>query len=130
MAFYGDMADMVRDLLKPDDAGGLGQTGLVLVNEIPPPASEPSWAEQPAGTKQTEILLGAARGVAKELIGARGIGDLVVASTDLQLICAPPAIPYDTTSTILMGGKPVLVVRYDLIPPTGTLVAVRFILRG
>lgn len=35
MTLYGEIADMARDLLKPDTAGGLGQGAVTIVRMVP-----------------------------------------------------------------------------------------------
>lgn len=50
MPFYDELADMVVDLLSPDDAGGLGQGAITIVRETPGVPS-PSQPQVPVGPK-------------------------------------------------------------------------------
>ena len=129
--FYADMAGVVRDLLTPDEAGGLGATaGTVTITRrtITPAAN--SW-EDPAETESTETLLAQMFGVGEELVGlpANEPGNGVVVSTDLSCICAIPAQGYRPGDIVTVNDDPVTVILTRTIPAAGTPVALRLVVR-
>jgi len=127
--FYDEMAAMASDLMQPASAGGLGQSGITLTRVVPG-APDPTQPWVPVeSTKLSQTLKGAARGVAKEMIGASGEGTVILA-TDVQVIAAIPTMGYQPGDRVSLDGRAVTVVRFDHIPAAGTKVAVRFVLRG
>ena len=129
--FYADMARVVRDLLTPDEAGGLGATaGSVTLTRttITPPAN--TW-ENPTVTTATETLLAQVFGVDAELVGlpAQEPGNGVVISSDRYVICAMPANGYALGDLVAVNGQPVVVIMTKTIPSAGTPVALRMVVR-
>jgi hypothetical protein len=122
---------VVRDLLTPDEAGGLGATAgtVTLTRRTVTPASD-SW-EAPTVTISTETLLAQVFGVSEELVGlpAQEPDNGVVTSTDLMCICALPAGGYAAGDVLSVNGKPVTVVLVRTIPAAGTPVALKMVVR-
>lgn len=132
MPFYSDMQDMVRDLLKPDAEGGLGQVTIVLTRTTPGAADpDRDWEEVPPAAVVSEQLLAAASG-AEEYAD----GDTVLA-TDRRIVSAVPAMNWrppesgeSARLSLTLDGKPVTIIRIRGIPPVGTPAAIELIARG
>ena len=148
MSFYDEMADMARELLAPEAAGGLGQGRITVVRteqaEMPP--DWPTWEPWPgAVTTKTYLLRGAVSGVSKELVD----GTTILASDQL-LICAdwmalistqtgdddPVAsnteVPFDVAvpEVVNVDGVPFTTLQRVPIPGAGVKAAHKFIIRG
>lgn len=148
MSFYGEMADMARELLAPESAGGLGQ-GVITVERIeqePMPPDWPTWEPWTgATTTKTYLLRGAVSGVSKELVD----GTTILASDQL-LICADwmslissqtdDGDPVTSNTEVLfdvvvpevvnVDGVPFTTLQRIPIPGGGVKAAHKFIIRG
>ena len=125
------MAQVVRDLLTPGEAGGLGATaGTVTITRNAVTPATNSW-EAPTVSSATETLLAQVFGVGEELVGlpAQEPDNGVVLSTDLMCICALPAQGYRAGDVVVVNGNPVTVVLTRTIPAAGTPVALKLVLR-
>lgn len=127
MAFYAEMNAMVKDLLKPDTSGGLGQVGIRLVREVAaPPDPDAPWLGSTVETEETTLLA-----------VASGVDDLAdgvtILSTDVLVTSAVPDVPWEladgVTLRIEINGVRYSVVSVDTMPRAGTPVAVKFIVR-
>lgn len=131
MAFYQEMQDMVRDLLKPDTAGGLGQVTAVLVRTIPG-AVDPNAPEiEVASTVLKETLRAAVSGAGKYADG------VTILASDFRVVAAVPTMnwqwPVSPSRAVLsleLDGQTYRVVSVKGIPAIGTPAAVEFIARG
>lgn len=131
MAFYQEMQDMVKDLLKPDTEGGLGQVTAVLVRTTPG-AVDPAHPEvEVPPTVKKETLLAAASGPVKYADG------VTILSTDYKVVAAIPALdwrmplaPSRVSLHLELDGRKVSIVSVRGIPAIGTPAAVEFIARG
>lgn len=131
MPFYDDMQAMVRDLLRPDTLGGLGQLTIVLTRTTPGVVDPNQDWEPVAPTTVSEQLLASASGAQ-----AYADGDTVL-KTDLRIVSAvpvmnwrPPVAGEAARLSLTMDGRPVTIVRVKGIPPSGVPTAVEFIARG
>ena len=129
MGFYEDMAQTARDLLAPTDEGGLGQGTIELVRYVPGAPGANPWDPPASPTREVTVLDGAARGVAKELIGAPVETGGQIVATDLQVIVAPWGGEYEAGQVLEIDGAPVTVLKVENIPAAGTPCAIRFIVR-
>lgn len=128
MGFYDDMADMVKDLLKPDNEGGFGQ-GIITLTRITRTENQDKPWELSQEISETETLDGAVRGVSKELIG-KEVGGTVLLASDRQAICTVPSMGYSAGDILLIDGVPVNIITVENIPAAGTTVTVKFTIRG
>lgn len=129
MAFYDEMAAMVRDLTKPDSQGGLGQGSLAIIRLVPG-AQDPAKPWEPVSpTEQVEPIQGAVRGVSSRLVGTE-VNGVVLNISDRIAITEVPKIPYTAGDKLSVDGKIVTVLHVENIPAAGTTAAVRFIIRG
>lgn len=127
--FYADMRQMATELLAPTSEGGLGQGSIEIVRETPGAPGANPW-DPPAPSTYARIPLdGAARGVAKELIGAPVETGGQIVATDKQVIVAPWDGAYEPGDVLELDGNPVTVLKIDNIPAVGTVVAIRFVVR-
>lgn len=125
---YDDMATMARDLLAPEDVGGLGQGAIQLIR-ITPGAVDPDKPWLPVQSiEQTETLSGAADGVSSELVGTEAGGTVIIAS-DRAVVCAAPTMQYQAGDLLSVDGVRVNILSVQRIPAAGTVVAVKFIIR-
>lgn len=148
MSFYGEMADMARELLASEADGGLGQ-GVITVERIeqePMPPDWPTWEPwEGAITIKTYLLRGAVSGISKELVD----GTTILAS-DQMLICADWMAlistqtgddePVTSNAEVLfdlkvgdivqIDGKPVTTMQKIAIPGAGIVAAHKFIVRA
>lgn len=129
MTFYEDMRQTVRDLLLPDDEGGLGQGDIVLVRSTPGPAPANPWDPPQPPVPVRTPLHGAARGVGKELIGAPVENGGQIVATDLSVIVAPWGGEYGPRDVLEIDGRAVTVLKVENIPAAGLTCAVRFVVR-
>lgn len=127
--FYDEMAAMTRELLAPTSGGGLGQGSIALVRYVdgPPPANP--WDPPSEPTTVVTPLDGAARGVAKELIGAPVETGGQIVATDLQVIVSPWGGAYEPGDVLNLDDSPVTILKIDNIPAVGTVCAIRFVVR-
>lgn len=128
MGFYHDMADMVKDLLTPDNEGGLGQGTITLTRITRTENQDKPW-ELSQEISETETLDGAVRGVSKELIG-KEMGGTVLLTSDRQAICTVPGMGYSAGDILSVDGVPVNIITVENIPAAGTTVTVKFTIRG
>ena len=128
--FYDDMAQLAQDLLAPTSQGGLGQGTIEIERTTLVPAVN-EWTP-PTYTYSRETLKGTARGVSQQMVGAPSVGETgpTILSTDLSVTCTPPRLPFKAGDSLLLDGRPVVVIRYDQSPAIGTPVTVRFIVRS
>lgn len=128
MGFYSDMAAMAYDLLAPDSNGGLGQGHVVLVRTTPgTPDPDAPW-EPVTPTTTSETLRAAVSGADARLVGTE-VGGAVILASDRTVVCAVPVMGYQAGDTLMIDGKPVLILSVQKIPAAGTTSAVRFIVR-
>ncbi|ALJ12635.1 hypothetical protein [Sphingopyxis macrogoltabida] len=127
--FYADMRAMATELLAPTSEGGLGQGSIALVRETPGAPGANPWDPPAPSTYVRTPLNGAARGVAKELIGAPVETGGQIVATDKQVIVAPWGAAYDPGDVLELDGAPVTVLKIDNIPAVGVVCAIRFIVR-
>lgn len=128
--FYDEMRGVAIELLAPTSEGGLGQGSIALVRYAPGAPGPDPWSPPSLPTRQVTPLNGAARGVAKELVGAPVETGGQIVATDKQVIVAPWGGSYDPGDVLELDGKPVTVLKIDDIPAVGTVCAVRFVVRG
>jgi hypothetical protein len=134
--FYAEMADMVNELLLPDSQGGFGQ-GVVALLKLIPVEPENSWDEPPPPVPVAYLLRAVVKGVSAQLVGTIAYGgstvsqygDATIQSSDLEILCVPPAVSYSPGDILTLDGSPVTVIGYSDMPAVGTKVAVRFIAR-
>lgn len=126
--FYKEMADMVRDLLSPTSAGGLGQGAITLVRVVQTPNPTQPW-EQPTKSTLTETLKGAVSGIDRRLVGTEA-GGAVLLESDRIAICEVPAMSYQAGDVLQVDGVPVHILSVERIPAAGITAAVKFIIRG
>lgn len=148
MDFYTSMADMARELLAPEIAGGLGQGTITVVRteqEAKPP-EWPSWELWDGEiTTKTYRIYGAVFGVAKELVD----GTTILAS-DMMLICADRmtlieakvgddeptgsstevAFDLGVPETVNIDGVPFTTLQRVPVPGAGVKAAHKYIVRG
>lgn len=129
MTFYAEMAQTVRDLLQPDDEGGLGQGDIALVRSTPGPAPANPWDPPSQPIPVRTPLDGAARGVGKELIGAPVENGGQIVATDLSVIVTPWGGEYGPRDVLEIDGRAVTVLKVERIPEAGTTCAIRFTVR-
>lgn len=146
--FYDEMADMARELLAPESAGGLGQ-GLITVirtEQSEPPPDWPTWEPwEGIETTKTYLLRGAVSGVSKELVDG-----ITILASDQMLICADwmalistqagdedpntsnTEVPFDLAvpDVVNVDGMPFTTLQRVPIPGAGVKAAHKFIIRG
>lgn len=131
MAFYQEMQDMVRDLLKPDTEGGLGQVTAVLLRTTPGTVdpNAPEIEVTPIEVKET--LRAAVSGAGKYADG------VTILASDFRVVAAVPEMnwqwPIAPSRAVLgleLDGRPYQIVSVKGIPAIGTPVAVEFIARS
>jgi hypothetical protein len=127
--FYVEMAQATRELLAPTSEGGLGQGEIALVAYIDGPAPANPWDPPALPERDITLLDGAARGVAKELIGAPVENGGQIVATDLQVIVAPWGGTYQPGQVLEIDGSPVTILKIDNIPAAGPVCAIRFLVR-
>lgn len=148
MSFYGEMADMARELLAPESAGGLGQGVITVIRteQAEPPPDWPTWEPwEGAIAIKTYLLRGAVAGVSKELVD----GTTILAS-DQMLICADwmalistqtgdddpitsnTEVPFDLVvpEVVNIDGVSFTTLQRVPIPGAGVKAAHKFIIRG
>ena len=126
--FYQEMADMVRDLLSPTSAGGLGQGAITLVRVVQTPNPTEPW-EPPTQSTLTEKLKGAVSGVDRRLVGTEA-GGAVILESDRIAICEVPAMSYQAGDVLQVDGVPVHILSVERIPAAGIAAAVKFVIRA
>lgn len=106
--------------------GRFKQGTCVLVREEPgaSPVGQPWQPGAPAVTRTD--LAAAARGVDQKFVDGT-----TILSSDLMIVCAVPAVRPDmATDWVEIDGRRHTIVRSEPIPPAGTAVAWRLILRA
>jgi uncharacterized membrane protein len=118
VGFYDEMAEMVTELLQPDEDGGLGQGTVELKRETPGTVdpAQPWVAVDP--TTVFYPLDAAVRRVSQKYVD----GSLIVA-TDNQVTFAVPEIVPAMTDTLIIDGVELAIKDLRPIPPAGTVVA-------
>lgn len=131
MAFYQEMQDMVRDLLKPDTEGGLGQVTAVLVRTTPGAVDSSAPEIEVAPTVIKESLRVAVSGAGKYADG------VTILTNDFRVVAAVPVMnwqwpvaPSRAVLSLELDGRTYQVVSVKGIPAIGTPAAVEFIARG
>jgi hypothetical protein len=120
MGFYDDMQDVASEVLAEF------KQGTVVLSRTTYAASDPQTPWIPgAPTPATYTLAATVSGVSAELVDGT-----VILATDLQIVCAVPAITPAPTDTVTIDGKAVSLLRVDQIPAAGAPVAFRLIVRG
>lgn len=127
MAFYDEMQAMVRDLLKPDTQGGLGQ-GVIKLTRITVGTAPNQW-DPPIETVATEDVKAAVRGIDRRLVGT-DVGSTVLLASDRQAVTEVPSMGYTAGDIMSVDGTPVMVISAEKIPAAGTTAAMKFIIRG
>lgn len=116
MAFYADMQAMVKDLLKPDTDGGLGQgpltirrvTGSALIDPAQP------WLGS-TYTTADQTVNQVATGKNEYRTGETLIG------VDMQIMTTVPPVLPEVGQEVLRDGVALgRIVRCEVFPPTGT----------
>lgn len=126
VSIYTRGAALANRLLAPNRFG----QGTVILTHYEPGVPDPSKPFDPVEpVTMTETLRAAVRGVSQKLVGTE-LGGTVILASDLQAICAPPALSYQAGDSLTVDGRPVHVISFDRIPAAGTPSAVRFIVRG
>lgn len=132
MSFYADLAQAARDILTPDELGGLGASSgsVTLTRRTVTPAADP-W-DDPTVTASTETLLAQVLGVSSEYVGlpANEPGNGVILGSDLMCIMAVPTGGLQPGDVISVNDAPVAILRVERIPAAGTVAAYRVIMRG
>lgn len=152
--FYDEMADMARELLAPESAGGLGQGVITVVRteQTPKPDDWPTWEPwNGVETVKTYLLRGAVSNVARELVGGTGMVDgTTILASDMVLICADwmalistqtgdddpvtsnTVVPFALAvpEVVNVNGLPFTTLQRVPIPGAGVKAAHKFIIRG
>lgn len=119
MPFYDDMADMVQDMLLPDDAGGLGQ-GVVSLKRVTTAAPNPATPWIPgAETVETYSLRVAVRRLHQRYEN----GVLIVETGDLVTFAVVPGIVPALTDKLVIDGTERAITSITPVPGAGTPVA-------
>lgn len=127
--FYTELGQVVTELLSPTSLGGLGQGSITLVKYTAVAPAEP-WLPSPSPTETRVSLLGAARGVGKDLIGAPVENGGQIVATDLMVIVAPFAGGVDPTDVLEIDGAPVTILSVQRVPEAGITSAWKFVVRA
>ncbi len=121
MPFYDDMAQVTRDLLAPDTAGGLGQGAITLVRTTPgtPDPSQPWVPVTPTTTTEDVNQISNTK--------AEYISAGTIVQTDLAYVIeAPRVIQPKPGDTVQVGGAHVGgIVHVVRFPPHGVTVLVK-----
>lgn len=125
-SIYDRGAALAVKLLAPDR---MGQGTIELVRYTPGADPDNEWDPPTAPTRTVTPLNGAARGVAKELIGMPVDNGGQVVATDLMVIVAPWGGQIDPADVLEVDGTPVTILSVSNIPAAGTVCAVRLIVR-
>ena len=121
MPFYDDLQQVARDLLAPDDAGGLGQGAITLVRTTlgTPDPAQPWVPVTPTTTTEDVNQISKTK--------AEYISAGTIVQTDLAYVIEAPRViqpkPGDTVSVggVHVGG----VVHVEKFPPHGVTVLVK-----
>ena len=117
-SFYADMADMVQELLAPDDEDGLGQGTVSLKRTVTVPG-ENEW-DLPTETSQTWPLEAAVKRVDQRYEN----GVLIVETVDIVTFAVPDTVPV-ITDTLVIDGRERAITSLKPTPSAGTVVAWR-----
>ena len=90
-----------------------------------------SW-DDPSVTVVSEALKAQAFGVSSELVGspANEPGGPTILASDRMVISAVPVMGYVAGDILAIDGAAVTILRTERIPASGTISAVKFIVRG
>ena len=127
--FYTEMGAVATELLSPTSSGGLGQGSITLVKYTAVAPAEP-WLPPPSPIEARVPLLGAARGVGKDLIGVSVENGGQIVATDLMVIVAPFAGGVDPTDVLEIDGAPVTILSVQRVPEAGITSAWKFVVRA
>lgn len=114
--FYDEMADMVQDLLRPDEEDGLGQGEVSLKRIVSTPGPNP-W-DPPTETAQTWPL----KAAVKRLHQRYENGVLIAETGDMVTFAVPEVEPV-LTDTLIIDGVERMITNLTRIPSAGTVVA-------
>lgn len=114
--FYEEMADMARELLAPEDEGGLGQGTVQLKRTTTTPGPN-EWTPG-VETVQTWQL----SATVKRLHQRYENGVLIVQTGDMVTFAVPEVEP-TLTDLLIIDGAERVVTNLTQIPPAGTAVA-------
>jgi hypothetical protein len=118
MGFYDDMADMVQEMLLPDEEGGLGQ-GTVKLLRVTRAAPDPSTPWIPGAEATTTYPLKAS---VKRLHQRYENGVLIVETGDMVTFAVPEVVPA-VTDRIVTDGAERAITNLTPVPSAGTPVA-------
>lgn len=116
MPFYDEMADMVQELLAPEEEDGLGQ-GSVQLRRVTTTPGPNEW-DPPVEVTETWELSAAVRRVSTKYVD----GTLILA-TDNQVTFAVPATVPLMTDTLVIDGREQAMKDLRPLPGAGTVVA-------
>ncbi|MGN6146897.1 MAG: hypothetical protein ACTHOP_25285 [Mesorhizobium sp.] len=114
--FYNDMADMVQELLAPEDEDGLGQGTVSLKRVTATPGAE-EW-DPPTETTETWPLKAAVKRVDQRYEN----GVLIVATVDIVTFAVPSTVPV-ITDVLVIDGRERAITSLKPTPAAGTVVA-------
>ncbi|MGN6538948.1 MAG: hypothetical protein ACTHKQ_24875 [Mesorhizobium sp.] len=114
--FYDDMADMVQELLAPEDEDGLGQ-GTVSLKRVTTTPGENEW-DPPTETSKTWPLKAAVKRVDQRYED----GVLIVATVDVVTFAVPSTVPV-ITDALVIDGRQRAITSLKPTPAAGTVVA-------
>lgn len=127
--FYADMANMVNDLLKTSQQGGLGQVGIVLMRRVTLPA-EKEWLD-PVTNNKTETLRASAKTPDMDMFDGE-----TILTGDIEVISAVPTeVDWRTKGAdkaelfMLINGARKKVIASFQVPRAGTPVAIKYLVR-
>lgn len=128
MAFFQDMANMPRDMLKPESNGGLG-TGVVQLKRIVSSEPDPNNPWGNSTTETVETLDAAVLGTDSKMVGTT-MGSTVLMASDLVVVAAVPKMQVESGDTLTIDGRNVKILSVQPIPAAGTMSAIKFFVRG
>ncbi|MDR7032941.1 hypothetical protein [Mesorhizobium sp. BE184] len=116
MGFYDEMADMVQEVLAPEEDDGLGQ-GVVSLKRVTTTPGAEEW-DPPIETVTTYPLSAAV----KRLHQRYENGVLIVETGDMVTFAVPVVKPA-LTDKIVIDGVERVISNLTPVPPAGTVVA-------
>lgn len=128
MAFFQDMANMSRDMLKPESNGGLG-TGVVQLKRVISNEPDPNNPWGNSTTETIETLKAAVLGIDSKMVGTT-MGSTVLMASDLVVVAAVPKMQVESGDTLTIDGRNVKILSVQPIPAAGTMSAIKFFVRG
>ena len=114
--FYDDMADMVQEVLVPEDEDGLGQ-GFVSLKRVSTTPGAEEWGP-PSEVVQTFALKASVKRVNQRF----DRGTVIVETGDVVTFAALEVEPVNT-DTIIVDGREKAITDLKRIPAAGTVVA-------